>query len=158
MSLMEITMKSLQDVSGGQDGQIDLRDFLARVDVLAACGTTVLISNYFEYYRLAAYLTTFTNKMIGITMGAASLWSFSTRSITPAWRAASSKRSAAFSRTTSRSTFIRCGCRLTGELTTVQNMKIAPPLRKLYDYLMEKGCMANWTTTILPIYRFSLVT
>ncbi len=28
VSLMEITMQNLQDVSGGQDGQIDLRDFL----------------------------------------------------------------------------------------------------------------------------------
>ena len=38
-------------------GQIDLSDFLARADALGAVGKTVLISDYFEYYRLAAYLT-----------------------------------------------------------------------------------------------------
>ena len=73
VTLMELTMRNLQAASGTSDGKIDLRDFLARADVLAACGKTVLISNYFEYYRLAAYLSGFSKKMIGITMGAASL-------------------------------------------------------------------------------------
>ena len=54
-------------------GEIDLRDFLARADVMAACGTTVLISDYFEYYRLAAYLSRYTKESIAITMGAGSL-------------------------------------------------------------------------------------
>ena len=77
VTLMEITMRNLQTAGGQANGQgggeIDLRDFLARADVLAACGTTVLISNYFEYYRLAAYLARYTKKKIGITMGASSL-------------------------------------------------------------------------------------
>ena len=41
------------------------------LDVLAACGMTVLISDYFEYYRLAAYLGRHTKKQIGVVMGAA---------------------------------------------------------------------------------------
>src|ERR1700677_1216577 len=52
VELMEITMRNLLAT-----GKIDLTDFLARADVLAAVGKTVLISDYFEYYRLAAYLT-----------------------------------------------------------------------------------------------------
>ena len=71
--LMEITMHNLQAFPAGRTARSISRDFLARADVLAACGNTVLISDYFEYYRLAAYLTRYTNKMIGITMGAASL-------------------------------------------------------------------------------------
>ena len=59
--------------AGRRNGEIDLRDFLARADMLAACGKTVLISDYFEYYRLAAYLARYTKKKIGITMGAGSL-------------------------------------------------------------------------------------
>ena len=42
--------------------------------VLAAAGRTVLISDYFEYYRLAAYLTRYTTEPIALTMGVASLW------------------------------------------------------------------------------------
>ncbi len=73
VSLMEITMHNLQAAGGPANGDIDLRDFLARADVLAACGKTVLISDYFEYYRLAAYLARYTKQKIGITMGAGSL-------------------------------------------------------------------------------------
>src|SRR5882757_5282477 len=65
---MEITMRNL--LAGGQ---IDLTDFLARAEILAAAGKTVLISDYFEYYRLAAYLTRYTTEPIAVTMGAASL-------------------------------------------------------------------------------------
>lgn len=68
VELMEITMRNLLVA-----GSIDLSDFLARADVLAAAGKTVLISDYFEYYRLAAYLNRYTSEPIAITMGASSL-------------------------------------------------------------------------------------
>ncbi len=54
-------------------GKLDLKDFLARADLLAAAGKTVLISDYFEYYRLAGYLARYTKEPIAVTMGAASL-------------------------------------------------------------------------------------
>lgn len=68
ITIMELTMRNLLS-----DGEIDYHDFLARADILAACGKTVMISNFFEYYRLAAYLSGFTKKNIGIVMGAHSL-------------------------------------------------------------------------------------
>jgi len=68
VELMEITMRNLL-----AEGQLDLGDFLARADLLAAAGKTVLISDYFEYYRLARYLTRYSNEPIAVTMGAASL-------------------------------------------------------------------------------------
>jgi len=68
VELMEITMRNLM-----ADGRLDLSDFLARADMLAAAGKTVLISDYFEYYRLAGYLTRYTKEPIALTMGAGSL-------------------------------------------------------------------------------------
>src|SRR5258708_1688130 len=68
VELMEVTMKNLLAT-----GKIDLTDFLARADLLAAVGKTVLISDYFEYFRLAAYLTRYTSQPIAVTMGVASL-------------------------------------------------------------------------------------
>ncbi len=70
VELMEITMRNL--LAQGS-GEVDLRDFLARADLLAAAGKTVLISDYFEYYRLAAYLARYTQEPIAVTMGAASI-------------------------------------------------------------------------------------
>src|SRR5262249_39152173 len=69
--LMEITMRNL--LSTARAGTIDVHDFLARADVLAASGMTVLISDYFEYYRLAAYLARHTSGKLGVVMGAGSL-------------------------------------------------------------------------------------
>jgi hypothetical protein len=69
VELMEITMSNLRSA-----GDIDLHDFLARADLLATAGKTVLISDYSEYYRLAAYLTRYTQQPIAITMGVSSLF------------------------------------------------------------------------------------
>src|SRR6266581_7982292 len=66
--LMEMTLENLL-----ADGQVDHADFLARVDILGALGRTVLISKFGEYYRLAGYLSRYTNKMIGLVMGVPSL-------------------------------------------------------------------------------------
>jgi hypothetical protein len=48
---------------------VDRRDFLARAELLAACDMAVLISDYFEYYRLAAYLALRTKEHIGGGVG-----------------------------------------------------------------------------------------
>jgi hypothetical protein len=66
--LMEMTLQNLLS-----EGQLNHGDFLARVDILGALGRTVLISKFGEYYRLAAYLSRYTNKMIGLVMGVPSL-------------------------------------------------------------------------------------
>ncbi len=59
---------TLNDLS--PDGKIDERDFLHRADIICSLGQSVLISNYFEHYRLVEYLSRITKgKKIGITMG-----------------------------------------------------------------------------------------
>jgi hypothetical protein len=68
IALGEITMRNLL-----AEGEIDLRDFLDRADALAAMGYRVLVSDYFEYWRLAAYLSRHTHRQIGIVMGANAL-------------------------------------------------------------------------------------
>ena len=66
--LMEMTLENLLS-----EGQLNHADFLARVDILGALGRTVLISKFGEYYRLASYLSRYTNCMIGLVMGVPSL-------------------------------------------------------------------------------------
>ncbi|KGM06264.1 hypothetical protein LP43_2138 [Methylophaga thiooxydans] len=70
LSVMEITMHNLRK---GDDDSVDIEDFISRADVLEAAGHTVMISDYPEYYRLATYLSRYTNRRIGLTMGAHSL-------------------------------------------------------------------------------------
>jgi hypothetical protein len=66
--LMEMTLENLLS-----EGQLNHADFLARVDILGALGRTVLVSRFGEYYRLAAYLSRYTNQMIGLVLGVPSL-------------------------------------------------------------------------------------
>jgi hypothetical protein len=66
--LMEMTLENLLT-----EGQLNHADFLARVDILGALGWTVLISKFGEYYRLAGYLSRYTNRIIGLVMGVPSL-------------------------------------------------------------------------------------
>lgn len=62
--LFEITISNLRS-----DGDIDERDFLDRVDVLAKLGYTVIISNFSEYYKLTEYFANYTTQKMGIAMG-----------------------------------------------------------------------------------------
>jgi len=68
VTIMEMTLKNLID-----GDKIDHQDFIDRADILCALGKTVLISNFAEYHRLAAYLFRHTKKMIGIVMGVPTL-------------------------------------------------------------------------------------
>lgn len=63
--LTELTLTDL-----GVEGKIDEKDFLYRADIICSLGQTVLISNYFEYFRLVDYLSKTTKgKKLGIIMG-----------------------------------------------------------------------------------------
>ncbi|THF59280.1 TonB-dependent receptor [Pseudothauera rhizosphaerae] len=63
VALAEITMNTL--VSGDN---VDGADFLARIDLLASQGYTVMISDYLRFFRLRAYLRRYTQKPIGIVL------------------------------------------------------------------------------------------
>ncbi len=63
-----VTELTLNDLN--LDGKLDENDFLSRADLLCSLGQSVLISNYFEYYRLVDYLSKITRgRKIGIIMG-----------------------------------------------------------------------------------------
>jgi hypothetical protein len=66
--LMEMTLRHLTtgDV-------IDTTDFLQRADTLQALGRTVLVSNFRRFHRLAAYLSRYTKRPLGIALGASNL-------------------------------------------------------------------------------------
>ena len=63
-TFMELTLGNLL-----ASGDIDHEDFLARIEVINSCGYGVLVSNYFEYYKLSAYLRRYVTKPIGLVMG-----------------------------------------------------------------------------------------
>jgi hypothetical protein len=66
--IVVLTELTLNDLSS--NGEIDEKDFLHRAEIICSLGQTVLISNYFEYYRLVEYLSRITRgKKIGLVLG-----------------------------------------------------------------------------------------
>ena len=132
--VMEMTLENLLS-----EGQLNHADFLARVDILGALGRTVLISKFGEYYRLAAYLSRYTNKRIGLVMGVPTLLEIFDEKY---YLNLEGGILEALGR------MFKSGVKLyvypmideeTGELVTATNIKVAPNLRALFTYLLENG-------------------
>jgi hypothetical protein len=67
--LMELTLQSLKERNADLTAEIDEKDFLERVDILGSLGQMVMISNFQEYYKLVAYLSTITKLKMGVVLG-----------------------------------------------------------------------------------------
>ena len=150
LELLEITMRNLME-----GGTIDYRDFLARADILASLGKTVLISNYFEYYRLAAYLARYTSNKIGITMGAASLVELFDEKYYTHLDGGILESFGRLFKNDLRLYVYPYLDPATGELRTVHNLEVSPHLRKLYGHLVERGCieqLEGHRPEFLPIF------
>jgi hypothetical protein len=134
VELMEITMRNLL-----AEGKIDLRDFLARADLLAAAGKTVLISDYFEYYRLAAYLTRYTAEPIAVTMGISSLLDLFHENYYAELEGGILEAFGKLFTKDLRIYVYPLLDRATDQLKTVENVEMPVEVRSLYKHLVERG-------------------
>jgi hypothetical protein len=79
--LSEMTLQNLRDRDGDElEKDVDVEDFLQRVEILCALGKNVMISNFAEFYKLAQYLSSQTNKPVAIALGIANLLNIFTES------------------------------------------------------------------------------
>jgi hypothetical protein len=132
LMLMEMTLKNLTD-----GNKIDHQDFLDRVDILGALGKTVLISNFGEYHRLAAYFFRYTKKMIGVVMGVPTLKELFDEKY---YCDLSGGILESFGRMFKNDLKLYVYPLLevkTGSLITAANLLVAPNLRHLHAYLVE---------------------
>jgi hypothetical protein len=135
VELMELTMRNLRE----EGGEVDRADFLARADMLAASGKTVLISDYFEYYRLAAYLSHYSNQRIAITMGASSLRDLFDEKYYATLEGGILESFGRLFKNELRLYIYPLLDQATGKLVTVDNLEVAAHLHKLYGYLVDNG-------------------
>ena len=127
--LFEITIANLRAA-----GDIDERDFLDRVDVLAKLGYNVMISNFSEYYRMVDYFSNYSNGKIGVAMGVNNLLDVFDEEF---YELLPGGILEAFGK------FFKKGMRVylypykdttTGELLNSENLKVHPNLKELYKY------------------------
>ncbi len=152
LCVTELTMRNLLSTENASN-----RDFLARADMLGACGMTVLVSDYFEYYRLAAYLNNMNKgKRIGLVMGIPSLYELFDPKY---YQHLEGGILESFGRLFKNDLKLLVypyqpeGCE---EIQTVHNTELATKgLQKLFDYLVENNCidqLDNHDPSCLPIF------
>lgn len=129
--LMEITMQNLL-----RSGELDLLDFLDRVDMLGALGRTVLISNYGEYHRLINYLTRYTDRMIGLPLGLPSLQEIFEEKYYQELEGGILEGLGRLFKTGVK-LYVYPFLRPDGSLATAENFEVAPNLRNLYQHLLD---------------------
>jgi hypothetical protein len=150
LTLTEITMRNLLAA-----GSVDRRDFLARAELLAACGMTVLISDYFDYYRLAAYLAERTTERIGIVMGVPSLIDLFDEKNHAQLPGGILESFGRLFKNELKLYVYPLQPSADEDLKTVDNVRVRPELQPLYDYLAGRGSFVNldnYEPEYLPIF------
>jgi len=150
VQIMELTMHHLT-ASGG----LEPREFLARADAIMACGFDVLISNYFEYYRLASYLARFSKQKIALAMGLRSLQSLFDEKYYRQLEGGILESLGRLFKNDLKLYIYPIRDPESGEIITLDKIQIAPDIEKLYSYLVDKGnivALENYDPECLEIY------
>ena len=138
LALTELTMRNLR-----AEGEVDRRDFLARADLLAACGMTVLISDYYEYSRLATYLAGRTRERIGIVMGVPSLLDLFDEENHTQMQGGILESFGRLFKNDLRLFVYPMRDTGSGEVVTVETMAVDDVLQPLFDYLRRRGSFVD---------------
>jgi len=147
--LMEMTLRHLT-----LGDAIDHQDFLQRADMLRALGRDVFISNFLRLHRLAAYLGRYTDRPIGVALGAPRLPEvFDERYYNKDEGGLLGGLGQLFKNPAR--LYVYPGLDFqTGRIVTVENYRVAPHLRHLYAHLTENRFiqgLANVNTDLLRI-------
>ena len=138
ISIMEMTMSSLM-----AQGEVDIGDFISRADVLATTGHTVMISDFFEYYRLAAYLFRYTQRPIGLAMGAANLQNIFDESHYVGLDGGILESFGRLFRNELKLFIYPWQQDIEAAPITIETLEIESHLRQLYGYLVERRCIVQ---------------
>jgi hypothetical protein len=151
LELTEITMRNLL----AERTEVDRRDFLARAELLAACGQTVLITDYFDYYRLAAYIGERTTERIGIVMGVPSLIDLFDEKNHAQLPGGILESFGRLFKNSLKLYVYPLQPSPDDELKTVDDIKVQDEIQPLYDYLAGRGSFVNldnYRPECLPIF------
>lgn len=151
ISVAEITMRSLAE----KGRPVDPQDFLDRAEMLAACGLPVLVSDFSEYYRLAAYLTKMTQEPIGIALGIKRLRALFNEQAFGDLPGGILEAFGRLFKGQLKLFVYPSRDAVTGEVTTLGSMQLEGALGKLFAYLYERGSfveLKDYSPECLAIY------
>src|SRR6185369_17976435 len=148
---MEMTLRHLTSDHG-----IDTADFLQRTETLRALGKTVLISNFRRFHRLASYLGRYTNRPLGIALGASNLKEIFDESFYNESEGGLLGGLGQLFKNPARLYVYPHLDLNSGTLTTAENFPVPPRLRHLYKHLLENRfiqAVPNFNRALVGIRR-----
>ena len=150
VQVMELTMNNLLAT-----GAMDRKDFLARTDVLSACGMTVMVSDYSEFFRLAAYFARLTKERIGLVLGVPTLLEIFQEKYYAQLPGGILESFGRLFKNDLKLFVYPLQEQIGGMLSTVETLQVAPDLQKLYEYLRDRGSFVgldNYKQEYLSIF------
>ena len=137
--LFEMTLHNLTDGDG-----INEQDFLERVDILGAVGEElaenyhIMVSNFAEYHRLAAYLLRYTKEPIGVTMGVPTLKELFEEKYYEELEGGILESFGRMFKNDLR-LYVYPSLAVGGQVLNARNLQVAGHLQSLYEYLLSNG-------------------
>lgn len=141
--IVVLSEMTLQNLSDGDD--IDVEDFLHRVEILCALGKNVMISNYGTFYSLAQYLFKLTSKPVAIALGVPTLQQIFNEKYYQDLEGGILEAFGRLFRNDMRM-YVCPVIESDGDITTASDMQVEKNLRHLYSHLLENGYIRNLDT------------
>lgn len=143
-NVLVLSEMTLQNLRGGVEigDDIDVEDFLHRVEILCALGKNVMISNFGEFYKLAQYLYRRTSMPVAVALGIQNLLNIFDEKY---YSNLDGGILEAFGRLFRNDMRLYVCPRLdkNGERVTAQTLQVADHLRHLYRHLMENDYLRD---------------
>ncbi len=134
LQVMELTMHNLLTT-----GAVDRRDFLARADVLSSCGMTVMVSDFSEFFRVGAYLSRMTKEPVGLVLGVPTLLEIFQEKYYANLPGGILESFGRLFKNSLRLYVYPLQDPVSGYLSTIETLTVAPELQNLYEYLRDRG-------------------
>jgi len=153
--IFEMTLDNLS-----QEGSINEKDFLDRVNLLGSLNHTVMITNFREYYRLIEYFSRFTKEKTGLIMGTNHLIKLFDESY---YRNLSGGIMEAFGKLFFKKLKLYIypyRDRETDKIICSENLELYPRVQEFYDYFKHNGRfidLENYKKEYLNIYAREII-
>lgn len=138
--LSEMTLQNLQDGS-----EINVEDFLQRIDILCALGKNVMISNHGEFFKLAQYLFKMTSKPVAVALGVPTLQQIFNEDYYENLEGGILEAFGRLFRNDMRM-YVCPALDDDGGVTSVHELKVQKHLQHLYSHLMDNGYIRDLDT------------
>ena len=155
VEVSELTLTNLM-----LEGELDVQDYLYRVEILCSLGHTVMISNFHEHYKLVKYLSGISKLKKGLILGVPNLYEmFETTQYSDLPGGILEAFGTLFGRNV-KILLYPMQANPDDELVNSENAKIGEEVRHLYEYVLQKGQIQDlkgFKWKVLPIFSYEVL-